>query len=76
MVKMKHCDGLNERMRMEDCPLAFFFLFFKVFFLSAKFTACMAELYWFLSLIALVSSAFSYHVFYLFVEAVQLHQLF
>lgn len=68
---------------MEGCPLAFFFLFFKVFFLffkvfflSAKFTACMAELYWFLSLIALVSSAFSYHVFYLLVEAVQLHQLF
>lgn len=55
---------------MEGCPLAFFFLFFKVFFLSAKFTACMAELYWFLSLIALVSSAFSYHVFYLLVEAI------
>ena len=59
-------------MRMEGCPLAFFFLFFKVFILSDKFTACVAELYLFS--IASVSSAFSYHVFYLLVEAVQLHQ--
>ena len=61
-------------MRMEGCPLAFFSLFFQGLFLSAKFTACVAELHWFLSFIALVSSAFSYHVFYLLVEAVQLHQ--
>ncbi len=61
-------------MRMEGCPLAFFFLFFKVFFLSAKFAICMSELYLFS--VASVSSAFAYHVFYLLVEAVQLHQLF
>lgn len=47
--------------------------FFKAFILSAKFTACMAELYLFS--VASVSSAFSYHVFYLLVEAIQLHQL-
>lgn len=69
MVKMKECEWKVVHSHSFPC-------FFKVFFLSAKFTACMAELYWFLSLIALVSSAFSYHVFYLLVEAVQLHQLF
>lgn len=68
MVKMKECEWKIVHSHSFPC-------FFKVFFLSAKFTACMAELYWFLSLIALVSSAFSYHVFYLLVEAIQLHQL-
>lgn len=47
--------------------------FLKAFILSAKFAICMAELYLFS--VASVSSAFAYHVFYLLVEAIQLHQL-
>lgn len=68
MVKMKECEWKVVHSHSFSC-------FLKAFILSAKFAICMSELYWLLSLIALVSSAFSYHVFYLLVEAIQLHQL-
>ena len=66
MVKMKECEWKVVHSHSFSC-------FLKAFILSAKFTICMAELY--LLSVASVSSAFSYHVFYLLVEAIQLHQL-
>ncbi len=66
MVQMKECEWKVVHSHSFSC-------FKKAFILSAKFTACMAELYLFS--VASVSSAFSYHVFYLLVEAIQLHQL-
>ena len=66
MVQMKECEWKVVHSHSFSCS-------FKTFILSAKFTACVAELYLFS--VASVSSAFSYHVFYLLVEAIQLHQL-
>jgi len=66
MVQMKECEWKVVHSHS-------FSYFLKAFILSAKFAICMSELYLFS--VASVSSAFAYHVFYLLVEAIQLHQL-